>query len=122
MCERGGPRIALVDDDPSVAAILRLFRLAGIHAEHFDSAENLLCADVSVACYVIDIDLPGMSGIDLQRRLRSTRSPAPAILITADDDPAIMTAAIAAGAVALLVKPFTGRKLAETVRSFAFQR
>ena len=122
MCERAQPRIALVDDDPSVAAILRLLRLAGIQAEHFDSAEDLLRSDVSVECYVIDIDLPGMSGIDLQRRLRSTSSSAPAILITADDNPAIMTAAMAAGAVALLVKPFTGRKLAETVRSFAFQR
>lgn len=122
MCEQGQLRVALVDDDPSVAAILRLLRLIGMRAEHFDSAENLLCARISVECYVIDIHLPGMSGLDLQRKLRSTSSAAPAILITADDDPAIEIAAMAAGAVALLVKPFTGRKLAETVRSFASQR
>jgi len=122
MGEQRQLRIALVDDDPSVAAILRMLRLTGMRAEHSDSAENLLCAGISVECYVIDIDLPGMSGLDLQRKLRSTSSAAPAILITADDDPAIETAAMAAGAVALLVKPFTGRKLAATVRCFAAQR
>jgi FixJ family two-component response regulator len=122
VCEQGQLRIALVDDDPSFAAILRMLRLTGMRAEHFDSAETLLCADISVECYVIDVDLPGMSGLDLQRKLRSRSVAAPAILITADDDPAIEIAAMAAGAVALLVKPFTGRKLAETVRSFAAQR
>jgi FixJ family two-component response regulator len=57
-----------------------------------------------------------------QRNLRSTCWPAPTTLIAGDDDPAIETAALAAGAVALLVKPFRGRKVAKTVRTFALQR
>ncbi len=114
-------RIALVEDDAGIAfAIVRMFRLMGVRADHFRSAEDLLSAgDVSAQCYVVDVDLPGMSGLDLQRKLRSMLSPTPVILITADDDPDLRLDATAAGAAALLVKPFTGRALADTVRSFA---
>jgi FixJ family two-component response regulator len=88
----------------------------GMCAEHFDSAEALLEAThVSPRCYVIDVDLPGMSGIDLQRRLCAGVSWAPVVLITADDDLELCLDATERGAAAVLVKPFAGRALRDAV-------
>jgi len=121
MGEREPLRIALVEDDPSMAsAIVRMLRLMGMAAEHFRSAEHLLSAGgAGHHCYVVDIHLPGLSGLDLQRKLRSLPTPTPVILITGDDDPDLQLDATQAGAAAVLIKPFTGRALADTVRRIA---
>jgi FixJ family two-component response regulator len=92
-------------------------------AEHFVSAEALLEAKgVSPRCYVIDVDLPGMSGFDLQSRLRACVSGIPVVLITADDDPELSADAVERGAAAVLVKPFAGRALGNAVRDVTARR
>jgi FixJ family two-component response regulator len=112
--------IALVEDDDALAAALvRLFALTGMRAEHFRSAEELLaCAAARRHCYVIDVQLPGMSGLDLQRRLLAEAPRPPVVLITARDDVALQLEADdpEPAPVALLVKPFTGTLLTQTVR------
>lgn len=115
--------IALVEDDDAIAAaFVRLFALMGMWAEHFRSAEDLLAAaSLPLHCYVIDLQLPGMSGLDLHRRLRASKPPPPVVLITACDELAMQVGREHSSCApdALLVKPFPGRLLADTVRAVA---
>lgn len=99
-------------------AIVRLLRLMDMSPRHFCSAEDLLASrDGGIGCYVIDVQLPGMSGLDLRRRLLAHAPSLPVVLITARDDLDSPPSPAAPGV--LLVKPFTGRRLAEAVRSVA---
>ena len=112
-------RIGLVEDDPGMArAFVRLFRLMGMCAEHFRSGEELLASeDAQLHCYVIDVQLPGMSGIELRRQLQAHAPSTPAVLISALDDldPSMLTQDTFGASAPLLAKPFTGRLLADTV-------
>jgi FixJ family two-component response regulator len=113
--------IALVeDDDAFAAALVRLFALTGMRAERFRSAEDLLAAaSVQRSCYVIDVQLPGMSGLELQRRLQAGTPPPPVVLITARDDlaPPLPVDGASPSSVTLLIKPFAGRLLTQTVQA-----
>jgi FixJ family two-component response regulator len=115
--------IALVEDDDAIAAaFVRLFALTGMHAQRFRSAEDLLAAaGPRCHCYVIDVQLPGMSGLDLQRRLQAGTPRPPVVLITACHDVALEIRRDRSSTPpdALLVKPFAGRLLADTVRCVA---
>ena len=106
--------IAVVDDDAEMnQAIERLLSAAGFRALTFHSAEALLEDDVAIRadCFILDIKLPGISGFELQQRMTLRGAMAPVIFITAYDDPATRARAEAAGAVALLTKPFRGQPL-----------
>jgi FixJ family two-component response regulator len=103
------PRIAIVDDDASVRrAVQRLLRSAGFAVETFATARAFLDADhwAETACLVLDIHLPGMSGIELQEYLAVSRVPIPIVFMTAYDDVPTRERVNRAGAVGYLRKPF----------------
>jgi FixJ family two-component response regulator len=110
--------IVVVEDDPSVNhAVGRLLEAAGFRARTFESAEALLSDETArlADCLVLDIHLPGMSGLELQKKLSDEGVSAPFIIITAHDDPAHRQAASQIGATAYLTKPFTSLSLIEAV-------
>jgi FixJ family two-component response regulator len=114
------PLIAIVDDDPSIGrAVERLLRSFGMRAETFQSGEGLLRAVESsqrFRCAVIDVQMPGMNGLEVQRRLALERIDLPLVFITAHEDEGVSELAIAAGAVGFLQKPFTDESLIELIR------
>ncbi|WP_035611358.1 response regulator [Haloferula sp. BvORR071] len=110
--------IIVVDDDTSMSqAIERLLAAAGLRSRCFGSAEELLESGASsgAAVLILDIQLPGMSGLDLFRQLSSTGHVLPAIFITGQDRPNIREQAQKSGAVAYFTKPFEGRELIEVI-------
>jgi FixJ family two-component response regulator len=101
--------IAIVDDDFWVReAIANYLRSRGFPVAAFPSAEDFLRSDDldRTTCVVIDIQLPGLSGFELQRELRAAGRTTPVIFVTALADEDVRTRAMAAGAVAFLRKPF----------------
>src|SRR5438132_11094189 len=112
--------IAVVEDDPSMLrGLTRLLLAHGFHVERFSSAESLLddIARCEAKCLLVDIHLSGMSGIDLKRRLSSSRSNTPVIFMTAMDNEATRQAAFEAGCVAYLRKPFLAQLLIDAINS-----
>jgi FixJ family two-component response regulator len=94
-----------------------MLKAAGFEARGYDSAEAYLEAGRPRArCLVVDIHLPGASGIDLQRRLTEGGEACPVVFITAHDTPRLRREAEELGAVAFLSKPFEGRLLLGAVR------
>jgi len=118
-CVSKAPIVSIVDDDASVrVAMESLVRSQGLIAFVFKSAEDFLRSprvDDS-ACLVTDVQMPGMSGLDLQDRLIARGNRIPIIFITAFSEPAIRSRAEAGGALAFLEKPFGGRAMIELVR------
>jgi len=101
--------ISVIDDDDSVrSAVVSLVRSAGYNAQGFASAEEFLgCGIVqSFACIITDIQMPGMSGIELKRHLAACQCTIPVIMITARHDPGLEERALASGAACFLRKPF----------------
>jgi len=115
------PFIAIVDDDESVGrAIKRLLRSMGMQAEVFASGDVFLEFLSSVPsyrpdCVILDIQMPGLNGLEVQRRLAGTGMPV--IFITAHDDIGVREQALSAGAAAYLRKPFNDDLFVRTVRS-----
>ncbi len=99
-------------------ALERVLNAAGLEARTYGSAEAFLESQAAdeIGCLVLDIHLPGASGIDLQRRLREGGRARPVIFITAHDLPHWRREAAELGAVAFLTKPFEGRLLLGAVR------
>ncbi len=91
----------------------------GLSVRCFGSAEDFLQSDQwkRTGCLVADIRMPGMSGLQLQARLRAEGSPLPMIFITAHDDAQVRMQAMEAGAIEVLFKPFDNDVLLEKVRS-----
>jgi len=114
-----GARIAIVDDDPWVRRSLdRLMRSAGFKTECFGSAEEFLeSADDFLGCMILDLKLPRMSGLELQRRLADQNRKIPIVFVSAHDDKASKTLALKAGAMAFLNKPFGDETLLDVVDS-----
>jgi FixJ family two-component response regulator len=111
--------IAIVDDDRSVQSALKdLMESAGLSARCFRSAEEFLESDErnQAACLVTDIRMPGMSGLDLQAKLKAEGSRVPIIFITAHSDAKLKMRAMDAGAVEFLSKPFDDEVLLEKTR------
>jgi FixJ family two-component response regulator len=103
------PLISIVDDDESVREATRgLMQAVGYRAEAFGSAEDFLQSQLlaRTACLIADINMPGMSGLDLHRHLSASGTAVPTILITAYPDDGVRTRALAAGVVCYLSKPF----------------
>lgn len=114
------PLVSIVDDDESVRdSIQSLLRSAGIRAEAYSSAEDLLDAGHlnDTACIVLDIRMPGMDGLQLQRRLANDGYPISVIFVTAHPDENVRRQALEAGALAFLRKPFDPNALLQIVQS-----
>jgi FixJ family two-component response regulator len=112
--------IFVVDDDPSVRkALKRLLSSAGFAVETFGCAEDALKSSHRAFPdgFVIDVRMPGMSGLELQRELLGSGSRVPVIFITAHEDAQARSAAIEAGATAFLQKPFDDRALLDAVEA-----
>lgn len=103
-----GPLIAIIDDDESLRlALVGLLRASGYSTRGYGSAEAFLRdAPATVACLVTDIQMPGMSGIDLKRHLTKQGLATPTVMITARTEAELETGAFASGAVCVLKKPF----------------
>jgi len=101
--------VAIVDDDESVQCALQdLIESDGLSALCFSSAEQFLGSEArgKAACVIADIRMPGMSGLELQAKLKAERCRIPVIFITAHGDAGIRALAMREGAVELLSKPF----------------
>ena len=102
-------RIAIVDDDRWIRGSLeRLLTSAGFRAESFVSAEQYLDGGDhdGLGCVILDIRLPGMSGLELGRRLATDLHRVPVVFISAHDEPQVRHEAAQTGAIAFLGKPF----------------
>jgi RNA polymerase sigma factor (sigma-70 family) len=113
------PLIFVIDDDPSVRSSLKfLLSTVGLQAETFDSADTFLHKkrpDVP-SCLVLDVRLPGVSGIDFQRELAARNICIPIVFLTGHGDIPMSVRAMKAGAVEFLTKPFRDQDLLDAVR------
>src|SRR5437016_12481025 len=103
------PLISIVDDDESVRrSTERLLRSAGYQAQSFASGEALLNSDKlgEIECLILDVRMPGIDGLEIQRRLQEEDSSIPIIFITAHYDNLLRQRAMAAGAMDVFRKPF----------------
>lgn len=106
--EPAGPLVAIVDDDASVRrSTRRLIRSLGYRAEAFESAEEFLASGqaTTTACLILDVRMPSMDGLELQRRLVDSDPPIPIVFITAQASEEEERRALRVGAVAFLRKP-----------------
>jgi FixJ family two-component response regulator len=106
--------VAVVDDDESFACALgRLFRASGLGVCTYPSGEAYLAATTLPRpdCLVLDVQLGGMSGLDLQRRLRERGAGEPIIFVTAHDAPGVRQEAEHAGCTAYFLKPVPGKSI-----------
>jgi FixJ family two-component response regulator len=114
------PLVSVVDDDASVrrSTTLRIESL-GFRAAAFESAESFLGSDQlhETSCLILDIQLPGMNGLQLQSHLAAAGHKIPIIFITAYDRKESRRQAMQAGAVAFLGKPFTDELLLQAIRA-----
>jgi FixJ family two-component response regulator len=112
------PIVFVVDDDPSIRdALTSLIRSVGLHVETFGSAQAFLRhprPDAS-GCLVLDVRLPGLSGLDLQRELAAAQITMPIIFITGHGDIPMTVQAMKAGAVEFLTKPFRDQDLLDAI-------
>jgi FixJ family two-component response regulator len=114
------PVIAIVDDDQSVReALTSLVRSMGYAAIAFECAEDLLKSKrrSSVSCVIADVQMPGMTGLELYCRLSASAKPIPTVLITAYPEDGARERALAAGVIGYLSKPFDEDDLLACVRS-----
>ena len=111
--------VFLVDDDPAIReSICDLLDSAGIRTRCYSSAEEFLSqlSSASQGCLLLDVRLPGMSGMELQGLLLERRVALPIILMTAHGDIPMVRKALKSGAVEFLTKPFQDRELLDSVR------
>ena len=114
------PLISIVDDDESLREAVRtLLHSVGRHAVAFASAEQFLASDAvgTADCLIVDVRMPGISGLELQQRLLAAGYRIPTIVLTAHADDVARAGALAAGAAAFLPKPFQPDVLLEAVES-----
>jgi FixJ family two-component response regulator len=116
---REPPMVYIVDDDPSMRpAMDSLIRSVGLRVQSFGSAKEFLESKRpdAPACLVLDVRLPGLSGLDLQRELASAHITIPIIFITGHGDIPMSVQAMKAGAVEFLTKPFRDQQLLDAVQ------
>jgi FixJ family two-component response regulator len=112
-----GARISIVDDDESMREAIKVLigsmGLRGLSVEEFSSAEAFLNSGRSQAidCLLLDVRMPGLGGLELQRRLAADIQQIPIVFMTAHYDEEVRTTAMEAGAVDFLSKPFTEQEL-----------
>ena len=112
--------VAVVDDDDLLRdALRRLLKASGLGVVSFESAEDLVNSSrlPEIACLIADVRMPGMSGLELQAKLKAEGCRTPIIFITAHGDAEMRTLAMGDGAVEFLTKPFNDAVLLEAVHS-----
>ena len=112
--------ISIVDDDESMReAIQSLLRSVGFRAKTFASGEQFLQSDQieNTACLILDVRMPGMSGLDLQRRLMATQCRIPIVFVTAHGEEEARSRALQEGAVDFLLKPFSEEALLNAIQA-----
>jgi FixJ family two-component response regulator len=110
--------VYVVDDDSATrSALSSLLRSVDLTVVTFESANDFLAVDIPdlPACLVLDVRLPGLSGLDLQRRLTEIEVDLPIIFITGHGDVPMAVQAMKAGAVELLTKPFRDQELLDAI-------
>ena len=111
--------VFVVDDDISIRDSLQnLFRSVGLRVETFGTAEGFLKSKSSYSheCLVLDVRMPGLSGLDLQKQLAQSRREIPIVFVTAHGDIPMTVRAVKSGAVEFLTKPFRDQDLLDAVR------
>ncbi len=111
-------QVYVIDDDESMRrSVKRLLKAHGFEAETFPSADDFLSLERASrpACLVLDLSLPGMSGIDLQKEMERRRLDLPIVFITGHGDIPSSVEAMKGGAVDFLPKPFNAKALIEAV-------
>jgi FixJ family two-component response regulator len=114
----GGPLISIVDDDDALRNSLDdLIQSLGFRTQGFPSAEAFLSSSQArdTACLILDVRMPGMSGLDLQRQIVAAHWGVPIIFITSHADNDARARALASGAVAFLYKPFREEELINAI-------
>lgn len=117
------PRIAIVDDDASVCrAVKRLLRSFSMDAETFSSGQSFIdlveaMPSFQPDCVILDVQMPGMNGLEVQQRLVKSGHGIPVIFITAHDELGVREKALGGGALAFLRKPFDDELLIRTLRA-----
>ena len=113
------PSVLIIDDDPEFRdSVARLLRSVGLHTQQFASVSDFFNAPPpdGPTCLVLDIRMPGRSGLELQRDLAAANRQVPTIFITAHGDIPMTVQAMKEGAVAFLTKPFRNQDLIDAVR------
>ncbi len=114
------PLVAVVDDDDSVRdSLAGLLRSVGFAAQGFASAAAFLQSDnlPGTDCVILDVRMPGMGGLELQRQLAASHPDVPVIFMTAHDDARKRSQALSGGAMGYLIKPFSEEALLDAVRA-----
>jgi FixJ family two-component response regulator len=112
--------VLIVDDDPEFRdSVGRLLRTVGLHIREFSSVSDFLKADLSdgPTCLVLDVRMPGRSGLELQRDLAAANRQVPIIFITAHADVPMTVQAMKGGAIEFLTKPFRDQDLIDAVEA-----
>jgi len=115
----GNSTVLVIDDDPELrASIGRLLRSLGLDAQLFASISDFLRSDPpdGPTCLVLDVRLPGRSGLDLQRELAAANRELPIIFITGHGDIPMSVQAMKGGAIEFLTKPFRDQELLDAIR------
>src|SRR5215510_190714 len=114
------PSVLIVDDDPEFReSVARLLRTVGLDTREFSSVSDFLESDPAggPSCLVLDVRMPGRSGLELQRDLAAANRPVPIIFITAHADIPMTVQAMKGGAMEFLTKPFRDQDLIEAVEA-----
>lgn len=115
----GTPKVYIVDDDISIReSIQGLLKSIGLQSECFETAEEFLHRETSdgPSCLILDVSLPGISGIEFQQQLRNEGRKTPIIFITGHGDIPMSVKAMKSGAVEFLTKPFGDQDLLDAVQ------
>lgn len=119
MTPQDRPNVFIVDDDADVRESLQeLLESVGLHPQSFATAKEFLAnarGDVP-SCLILDVRLPGISGLDLQRELKRTKISTPIVFLTAHADVPMSVEAMKSGAVEFLTKPFRQQDLLDAVQ------
>ena len=113
------PTVFIVDDDPAVIRVLtELVQLIDLRVKSYGSADEFIKAykPTGPACLVLDVRMPGMSGLELQKRLLETGMAPPIIMITGHGDVRMAVEAMNSGAVNFLEKPFRTQELCDNIQ------
>src|ERR1700690_4363751 len=113
------PTVLVIDDDPDLrASVGRLLRSVGLEAQLFESISDFLGSDPpdGPTCLVLDVRLPGQSGLDLQRELAAAKRELPIIFITGHGDIPMSVQAMKGGAIEFFTKPFRDQDLLDAIQ------
>jgi FixJ family two-component response regulator len=114
------PTVLVIDDDPEFRdSVVRLLETVGLHSRQFSSVPDFLRADLpgGPACMILDVRMPGRSGLELQRDLAAANRQVPIIFITAHADVPMTVQAMKGGAIEFLTKPFRPQDLLDAVEA-----